>query len=91
VVQVAVEVGGPHVLVNNAGGWIPESSIRRHHPRRGLNLTAPMLLSQLVLEPMKRLGGGRWAQRRRRGLRRPGHFMTHIAIGEGPDEEYGQQ
>lgn len=63
VVATAQRLGGPHVLVNNAGGWTPQ----RQYPQAkaaewaatiSLNLTAPMLLSQLVLEPMRALGGG---------------------------------
>lgn len=62
-VRAAVEAGGPHVLVNNAGGWTPGEQYPMAEPAAWmatltLNLTAPMLLTQLVLEPMKRLGGG---------------------------------
>jgi NAD(P)-dependent dehydrogenase (short-subunit alcohol dehydrogenase family) len=63
IVAVARELGGPHVLVNNAGGW----TRRRQYPQAtpdewaatiNLNLIAPMTLSQLVLEPMRAQGGG---------------------------------
>ncbi|MEU4419692.1 SDR family oxidoreductase [Actinoplanes sp. NPDC024001] len=63
IVAAAQELGGPHVLVNNAGGWTPG----QQYPRAAaadwaatidLNLIAPMLLSQLVLEPMRARGGG---------------------------------
>ncbi|GAB7037076.1 MULTISPECIES: SDR family NAD(P)-dependent oxidoreductase [Catenuloplanes] len=63
VVTLARELGGPHVLVNNAGGWTPQ----RQYPQAAadewtatihLNLIAPMRLSQLVLEPMRARGGG---------------------------------
>jgi NAD(P)-dependent dehydrogenase (short-subunit alcohol dehydrogenase family) len=63
IVAAAQNFGGPQVLVNNAGGWTP----RRQYPQAtpaewaatiSLNLTAPMLLSQLVLEPMREQGGG---------------------------------
>jgi 3-oxoacyl-[acyl-carrier protein] reductase len=63
VVRTAAEMGGPGVLVNNAGGWTPERQYPAAAPAEwaatiALNLTAPMLLSQLVLEPMRDLGGG---------------------------------
>ncbi|MDQ0363991.1 SDR family NAD(P)-dependent oxidoreductase [Catenuloplanes indicus] len=63
IVALARDLGGPHVLVNNAGGWTP----RRQYPEATapewtstveLNLVAPMRLSQLVLDPMRALGGG---------------------------------
>lgn len=63
VLAVAQQLGGLHVLVNNAGGVTPQ----RQYPEAeaaewaatiSLNLTAPMLLSQLVLEPMREHGGG---------------------------------
>ncbi len=63
IVALARELGGPHVLVNNAGGWTPQ----RQYPQAtaaewaatiNLNLIAPMMLSQLVLDPMRALGGG---------------------------------
>ncbi|MBF9134393.1 SDR family oxidoreductase [Plantactinospora sp. S1510] len=63
IVAAAQHLGGPHVLVNNAGGWTP----RQQYPQAtaaewaatiSLNLTAPMLLSQLVLSPMREHGGG---------------------------------
>jgi len=62
-VAAAVEVGGPHILVNNAGGWTPGEQYPAAEPDRwtatvALNLTAPMLLSQLVLDPMRGRGGG---------------------------------
>lgn len=64
VVRVAAELGGPHVLVNNAGGWTrggrqyPDAEPADWAATLALNLTAPMLLTQLVREPMRRLGGG---------------------------------
>jgi NAD(P)-dependent dehydrogenase (short-subunit alcohol dehydrogenase family) len=60
----AVELGGPHVLVNNAGGW---SAGTDQYPVAGpavwsatidLNLRAPMLLAQLCRPAMESLGGG---------------------------------
>jgi NAD(P)-dependent dehydrogenase (short-subunit alcohol dehydrogenase family) len=62
-VRVAEEVGGPHVLINNAGGWTageqyPAARSGAWNATIALNLTVPMQLSQLVLDPMKRLGGG---------------------------------
>ncbi|WP_433306772.1 SDR family NAD(P)-dependent oxidoreductase [Actinoplanes sp. CA-030573] len=63
IVTAACELGDPSVLVNNAGGWSP----RRQYPEApadewtatlALNLTAPMRLGQLMLEPMRAAGGG---------------------------------
>ncbi|MEU4623289.1 SDR family oxidoreductase [Actinoplanes sp. NPDC023801] len=63
IVAAARELGGPRVLVNNAGGWTPG----RQYPAATaaewgatiqLNLVAPMRLTQLVLEPMRAHGGG---------------------------------
>ncbi|BCJ48490.1 3-oxoacyl-ACP reductase [Actinoplanes ianthinogenes] len=63
IVAAAQALGGPHVLVNNAGGWTP----RRQYPEAtasewaatiDLNLVAPMMLSQLVLDPMRAQGRG---------------------------------
>jgi NAD(P)-dependent dehydrogenase (short-subunit alcohol dehydrogenase family) len=55
--------GGLDVLVNNAGGvsrgaqW-PEASALEWGATLDLNLTAPMLATQLALEPMRARGGG---------------------------------
>ena len=62
-VELAITLGGPHVLVNNAGGWTPGEQYPAAGPADwgttlDLNLRAPMHLTQLVLEPMARLGGG---------------------------------
>jgi NAD(P)-dependent dehydrogenase (short-subunit alcohol dehydrogenase family) len=60
----AVELGGPHILVNNAGGWIPGSGqFPDAEPAAwtaglDLNLRAPMLLTQLCRPVMTSLGGG---------------------------------
>jgi NAD(P)-dependent dehydrogenase (short-subunit alcohol dehydrogenase family) len=53
VLTVAQDLGGPHVLVNNAGGWTSSWA-----STLTLNLTVPMLLTQSCLEPMRALGGG---------------------------------
>jgi NAD(P)-dependent dehydrogenase (short-subunit alcohol dehydrogenase family) len=54
--------GGPHVLVNNAGGWgeanYPEATPDRWTATLDLNLRAAMLATQLALEPMRAAGGG---------------------------------
>lgn len=62
-VRIAVDDGGPHILVNNAGGWTVGDQYPRAAPDAwcttlDLNLRAPMRLSQLCLWPMERLGGG---------------------------------
>jgi NAD(P)-dependent dehydrogenase (short-subunit alcohol dehydrogenase family) len=63
-VEVAVErFGGLDVLVNNAGGvsrgvqW-PDATVLEWRATLDLNLTAPMLATQLALEPMRARGGG---------------------------------
>jgi NAD(P)-dependent dehydrogenase (short-subunit alcohol dehydrogenase family) len=54
--------GGPHVLVNNAGGWgaanYPEATPQQWSATLDLNLRAAMLATQLALEPMRAAGGG---------------------------------
>jgi NAD(P)-dependent dehydrogenase (short-subunit alcohol dehydrogenase family) len=54
--------GGPHVLVNNAGGWgeanFPEATPQQWSATLDLNLRAAMLATQLALEPMRAAGGG---------------------------------
>jgi NAD(P)-dependent dehydrogenase (short-subunit alcohol dehydrogenase family) len=54
--------GGPHVLVNNAGGWgqanYPDATPEQWSATLDLNLRGPMLATQLALEPMRAAGGG---------------------------------
>jgi NAD(P)-dependent dehydrogenase (short-subunit alcohol dehydrogenase family) len=54
--------GGPHVLVNNAGGWgeanYPEATLDQWSRTLDLNLRAAMLATQLALGPMRAAGGG---------------------------------
>jgi NAD(P)-dependent dehydrogenase (short-subunit alcohol dehydrogenase family) len=54
--------GGPHVLVNNAGGWgaanYLEATPEQWSATLDLNLRGPMLATQLALEPMRAAGGG---------------------------------
>jgi 3-oxoacyl-[acyl-carrier protein] reductase len=62
-IRIAAERGGPHILVNNAGGWtpgeqFPAATAEAWAGTMTLNLIAPMLLTQLALDPMKGLGGG---------------------------------
>jgi NAD(P)-dependent dehydrogenase (short-subunit alcohol dehydrogenase family) len=64
VVAFAVQrFGGLDVLVNNAGGvsrgaqW-PEASALEWRATLDLNLSGPMLATQLALEPMRARGGG---------------------------------
>jgi NAD(P)-dependent dehydrogenase (short-subunit alcohol dehydrogenase family) len=54
----------PQILVNNVGGGavlrpcFPEASVERWSASLDLNLRAPMLATQLALEPMRTAGGG---------------------------------
>jgi NAD(P)-dependent dehydrogenase (short-subunit alcohol dehydrogenase family) len=54
----------PQILVNNAGGGptlrpcFPDADVGRWTASLDLNLRAPMLATQLALEPMRRAGGG---------------------------------
>jgi NAD(P)-dependent dehydrogenase (short-subunit alcohol dehydrogenase family) len=54
--------GGPHLLVNNAGGWgkanFPAATPAQWSATLDLNLRAAMLATQLALEPMQAAGGG---------------------------------
>jgi NAD(P)-dependent dehydrogenase (short-subunit alcohol dehydrogenase family) len=56
--------GGPHILVNNAGGGghvephFPDAAPEEWGPTLDLNLRGAMLATQLSLEPMRRNGGG---------------------------------
>jgi NAD(P)-dependent dehydrogenase (short-subunit alcohol dehydrogenase family) len=60
----AVDLGGPHLLVNNAGGWssgpdqFPSADRATWSAAIDLNLRAPMLLSQLCRPAMTSSGGG---------------------------------
>ena len=63
VASTAADAGGPHVLVNNAGGWsvpaqFPDATPAQWGATLDLNLGAAMRATQLVLEPMRRAGGG---------------------------------
>jgi NAD(P)-dependent dehydrogenase (short-subunit alcohol dehydrogenase family) len=63
-VSVAAQVGTLRALVNNAGGWspgglqFPDASPSEWSSVLNLNLRAPMLATQLCLEPMASNGGG---------------------------------
>jgi len=52
VLQCAEELGGPHILVNNAGGWggagrqFPDATFDQWRRVLELNLVAPMALTQ---------------------------------------------
>src|SRR5882757_11302110 len=54
----------PDILINNAGGGpqlrpcFPDADVARWTASLELNLRAPMLATQLALEPMRRAGGG---------------------------------
>lgn len=54
--------GGPHVLVNNTGGWgeanYPEATPDQWSRTLDLNLRAAMLATQLAFAPMRAAGGG---------------------------------
>jgi NAD(P)-dependent dehydrogenase (short-subunit alcohol dehydrogenase family) len=62
--KIAEDEGGPHILVNNAGGWssggkqYPDADFETWSRALDLNLRAPMLLTQLCLGAMSRNGGG---------------------------------
>lgn len=64
IVGRAEDLGGPHILVNNAGGWgtagrqFPDASPRGWREVLELNLSAPMELTQRCLPAMTGLGGG---------------------------------
>lgn len=63
VLQCAEEQGGPHILVNNAGGWggagrqFPDATFDQWRRVLELNLVAPMALTQRCVPLMMRLGG----------------------------------
>jgi NAD(P)-dependent dehydrogenase (short-subunit alcohol dehydrogenase family) len=64
-VRLAAQAGGgPHILVNNAGGWggagrqFPAATPTEWGRVLDLNLRGPMLMTQRCLEPMRRAGGG---------------------------------
>lgn len=64
VVDRASAMGGPHVLVNNAGGWggagrqYPVATRAEWGAVLDLNLRAPMVATQRSIEPMRAAGGG---------------------------------
>ncbi|MGR6320575.1 SDR family NAD(P)-dependent oxidoreductase [Micromonospora soli] len=64
IVLCAQRLSGPHILVNNAGGWgnaeqaFPDATPDQWRAVLELNLGAPMALTQRCLPPMARLGGG---------------------------------
>ncbi len=63
-VRHAGSLGGPHVLVNNAGGWgdgdvqYPDASVDAWSAVLDLDLRAPMLLTQRCLPAMRRHRSG---------------------------------
>jgi len=62
--SMAADLGGPHILVNNAGGWdtsrqqFPHASTEQWDAVLDLNLRAPMLITQRCLALMIRAGTG---------------------------------
>ncbi|WP_433825994.1 SDR family NAD(P)-dependent oxidoreductase [Actinoplanes sp. CA-015351] len=64
IMRSASAAGGPHILVNNAGGWspsglgFPDAPPHEWRTALELNLGAPMALTQLCLPIMAGLGGG---------------------------------
>ena len=63
VARVIKELGGLHILVNNAGVWVPESfrevSIESWNRIRAINLDGPFYMAKAVIEPMIEQGFGR--------------------------------
>lgn len=64
-IRRAGEMGaGPHVLVNNAGGWgtadrqFPQATVEEWGAVLDLNLRSAMLATQRSLEPMRHAGAG---------------------------------
>jgi NAD(P)-dependent dehydrogenase (short-subunit alcohol dehydrogenase family) len=63
-VRRLIEDAEPSILINNAGGGghipphFPEATPEQWGKLLDLNLRAPMLATQLALEPMRRAGGG---------------------------------
>ena len=63
-IAAAETLGGPHILINNAGSTTaggrqyPDAPPAAWSATLDLNLRIPMLLSQLALAPMGKLGGG---------------------------------
>jgi NAD(P)-dependent dehydrogenase (short-subunit alcohol dehydrogenase family) len=64
VLDRSTAMGGPHVLVNNAGGWggagrrFPDATPAEWNAVLDLNLRAPMVATQRSIGPMRRAGGG---------------------------------
>lgn len=64
ILECAERLGGPHILVNNAGGWgtadrnYPAATPEEWRAVLELNLLAPMALTQRCLPAMTRLRGG---------------------------------
>jgi len=64
VARAAALGGGPHIVVNNAGGWgragrqFPQASPAEWAAVLDLNLRAAMVVTQRSLGPMRRAGGG---------------------------------
>ena len=63
-IRALVADAAPEILVNNAGGGghipphFPEATAEQWGALLDLNLRAPMLATQLALEPIRRAGGG---------------------------------
>ena len=62
-VDTAAGLGRLSALINNAGGWTTGDQYPQAQPDAWaatlrLNLEAPMMLTQLCLDPMRRIGGG---------------------------------
>jgi NAD(P)-dependent dehydrogenase (short-subunit alcohol dehydrogenase family) len=82
IVERAEDLGGPHILVNNVGGW---GSAGRQFPLAlpvewrqvlELNLAAPMELTQRCLPAMTRLGAGAVVNVSSSAARRAGAYRS---------------
>lgn len=80
-VDRAVELGPLGLVVNNAGGWSPGGQFPEATPEEWsrtlrLNLGAPMLLTQLAIEPIADAAGGAVVQVSSSGALEPAPYVS---------------